>query len=90
MAAGLKGEAYVATCAAASVSIHAGRILAYGAGGMITRETALFAAVLTAAILVGNMAGKKIRGSVSEAMSNRIEIGALVGCVTLSMVGAGR
>jgi uncharacterized membrane protein YfcA len=90
MAAGLKGDAYVATSAAASAATHAGRIIAYGAGGLFTGETPLIAAVLAAAILAGNVEGLRIRRRLAATTPARLELGALVGCVALSIIGLGR
>lgn len=90
MAAGLKGDAYIATSAAAAAAMHAGRIIAYGAGGLFTLEIAVIAAVLAAAILAGNREGLRIRRRLDEGTPERIELGALVGCVTLSIASLGR
>jgi hypothetical protein len=69
--------------------MHVGRMLAYGAAGLVTREVALIAAVLAASILAGNMTGLKVRRRLAEQTSERIELGALVGCVALALAGAG-
>ena len=90
MAAGLKGDAYIATSAAAAAAMHAGRIIAYGAGGLFTLDIAIIAAVLAAAILAGNREGLRIRRRLDEGTPERIELGALVGCVALSIASLGR
>lgn len=90
MAAGLKGDAYIATGAVAAASMHIGRLLAYGAAGLVTREVALIAAVLAVSILAGNMTGLRVRRRLAERTSERVELGALVGCVALALAGAAR
>ncbi len=90
MATGLTGDAYVATGACAAVSMHVGRIAAYGAGGLFTRSIVLGAAVLAAAILAGNLLGRRLRRHVPAAASTRIELAALVGSAALAVVGVGR
>jgi hypothetical protein len=90
MAAGLKGDAYIATAAAAAASMHIGRLLAYGASGLVTRDVALIAAVLAASILAGNRTGLEVRRRIAERTSERVELGALVGCVVIAMAGVGR
>ncbi|MCK6589576.1 MAG: TSUP family transporter [Polyangiaceae bacterium] len=89
MAAGLKGEAYIATGAVAAASMHIGRLVAYGASGLVTREVALIAGVLAASILAGNFTGLKVRRRLAQQTSDRVELGALVGCAALAIVGVG-
>lgn len=90
MASGLTGAAYVATGAAGAIAMHAGRILSYGVSGLLTRETALTAGILTATILAGNLVGKHLRARLGDLVSGRIEIATLVASVGLAIVGAGR
>ena len=90
MAAGLTGEAYVATGAAVSATMHVGRLIAYGAGGLFSKEIVSYAAILAAAILSGNLIGKRLRRRIEQKHTLRIEIGALVACVALALVGLGR
>jgi uncharacterized membrane protein YfcA len=90
MATGLTGEAYIATGAAAAASMHVGRLIAYGAGGLISKEIVLYGGILAGAILVGNVIGRRMRQRFTHTVTTRIEIVALVGCVTLAIVGIGR
>jgi hypothetical protein len=91
MAAGLSGKRFVATVAAAAVALHAGRVVAYGLGGMMTGETALRAAVLTGAVMGGNQLGLWVRDRLlDEKKAHRLELGALIACVGLSVVGVGK
>ena len=84
---GLTGAAYVATAAATSVAMHVGRIAGYGAGGLVTAETALPTAILAAAILAGNLAGGQLRHRLTPRTCTRMELGVLLACVALALVG---
>lgn len=90
MAAGLRGEAYVATSAAAAASMHVGRLLAYGFGGLFDERVLVYAAVLSVTILGGNLLGKHLRAVIGPAQGQRIEMGAMVLAVGLAMAGLGR
>lgn len=87
LSAGLTGTAYIATGAAAGVTMHLGRLVAYGAGGLVTRGSLLSSAALAAAILSGNLLGERARRRLDAERSRRIEVGVLVGCVALAVAG---
>ncbi len=87
LSTGLTGAAYVATAAAAGVSMHVGRILAYGAGGLITPATLPWTAALTAANVAGNLLGDVARRRLGAELGARIELGVLVACVALAVLG---
>lgn len=88
MASGLIGNAYVAGTAAAGVALHAGRMLSYGASGMISGETLGRSALLVGALLVGNLAGVRLRRTASEGFLGALELGTLLLCSALALVGA--
>ncbi|WP_170319804.1 TSUP family transporter [Polyangium spumosum] len=91
MAAGLSGKRFVGTIAAAAVALHAGRVAAYGLGGMMSRETMVRAVLLTVALMGGNVIGLWLRDRVlDERRAERLEFGALVACMGLSMLGIGK
>lgn len=90
MAAGLSGEAYISTTALAAVAMHLGRILGYGASGMLTAHTLSLAALLTVAILCGNLVGVRLRKRITPRLSTRIELGVLVLAVLLCLAGVSR
>lgn len=90
LSSGLTGQAYVATGSICSVAMHSGRVLAYGASGLVTRETLLRTAILTAALLIGNLVGKRLRARLlDERRAQRLEMATLVVCVGLSIAGIG-
>jgi uncharacterized membrane protein YfcA len=90
LSAGLTGERYVSTVAVCAVAMHVGRLAAYSAGGLVTARTLALAAALTAAILVGNTLGARLRGSIPAAMAPRIELGVLGVATTLALAGVAR
>lgn len=91
MASGLTGQAYVATAALCAVSMHTGRVLAYGAGGLVTGETMLRTLVLTVTLMIGNLAGKRLRTLLlDEKRAQRLEMATLIVCVVLGAIGVGR
>jgi uncharacterized membrane protein YfcA len=90
LAAGLSGEAYVASLSASAVLMHIGRIVAYGAGGLVTSTTLGYAALLALAILAGNLAGRKLRTWTSKIPGRSLEYASLVVCATLAVLGLGR
>src|SRR5690606_9862004 len=84
---GRTGGPYIATAPATAIAIHVGRIAGYGAGGLFTAEAGLQSAILAAAILAGNLAGGRIRHLLAANTCTRLELGVLLGCVALALVG---
>jgi uncharacterized protein len=89
LSAGLGGDAYVATMALSASVLHLGRIVGYGAGGMLDTVALGRALLLACAIPIGNLAGKRL------ALRERfrpglVEHATLVACVGLALFGAGR
>ncbi len=87
MSAGLSGEAYVATAAVCSLSMHAGRLAAYGAADLVTPALLAWSVGLALAITLGNALGHRIRARVDAALSRRLELGALLTAAGLALVG---
>ncbi len=86
-ASGLTGARYVATTAAAAVSMHIGRILGYGAGGHVTAATLSASVGLALAILAGNTLGERLRRHLSARTATHLELGVLLVCVALALAG---
>jgi hypothetical protein len=87
LSAGLSGARYVGTVALAAVALHAGRLLGYGMGGMLQLALAPSVAVLLLGLVAGNLAGRRLRAHVDPALEKRLEVGALVTCTMLAVVG---
>lgn len=88
LSTGLTGERYIATSAAVALATHVGRLTAYGARGMLSREVLAFGALATVALIAGNRLGDRLRPLVSTARRRRIvEFGTLAACCTLAVVG---
>jgi uncharacterized membrane protein YfcA len=87
---GLTGEAFVATAAAASVVMHVGRSIAYGASGLYDARALTLAGLLAAGVLLGNLAGRRARRLVPEGREKRLELGVLTVVATLAALGLGR
>lgn len=87
LAHGLRGDAFIATSAAAAVAMHVGRIAAYGASGLVSTPTLASSAVLAVAILVGNVLGRRFRHSIGTAVSARITWATLIVALALAVAG---
>lgn len=87
LARGLRGEAYVATGAAAAIAMHVGRIAAYGAGGLVSGEILVTAALLAGTILLGNLGGRHLRRRLSDRATLRITWATLAIAMVLALAG---
>lgn len=90
LSTGLTGAAYVGTVAACAVAMHLGRILGYGAAGLLTIELLPSIAALLVGLLAGNLVGRRARGHIPKSVEPRIEIGALVVSTAMAVVGLAR
>ena len=90
LSAGLSGETYSGTIAAAAVAMHLGRIAGYGAGGLLTRDLWLFAALLSVAVVAGNGVGRRARRWTERLPAGAIEHATLVICALLAVAGVSR
>lgn len=89
LAAGLIGRPYLGTVAVAAVAMHIGRIIGYGAGGLVTTEIVRLAALMAPALLIGNLLGDHLRDWIPDTWQRRIEVAAPVVCVALAIAGLG-
>lgn len=84
MAAGLRAKALLATASVCAVVVHVGRIAGYGAGGMLDASVIPSAALLAAGIVIGNLAGARLRVALGESRCEQVGLGVLV----LSVAGS--
>lgn len=87
LATGMVGETFLATAACGAVAMHLGRILGYGAGGMMTDEVWMHAVVLAIAITAGNMLGRRVRDALAGRLDGKLEYAALTACLVLAIAG---
>lgn len=90
MTAGLTGAGYVATSSAVAVAMHVGRVLGYGGSGLVDAMALRDAAILSAALLGGNLIGARLRPHIAAAHSTRVEVAALSLAMLLAVVGVTR
>ncbi len=90
MAAGLSGDAWIATGAVGAVAMHVGRVVGYGLGGMIDGPGLLTSAVLAVAIMAGNEVGVRVRGKLGDAGKRRFELTVMVLVVVMSLAGVAK
>jgi uncharacterized protein len=84
---GLKDKSYVATIAACACGIHFGRLFVYQTAGLFHLQTIGIACLLAMTIPLGNWLGKKLRTRISPRISQSLEIGIMLLCVSLALVG---
>ncbi len=87
LARGLSGATYVGTMAMGAVSMHAGRLLAYGLGGAVDTGILGDGLLLAAAIMAGNLAGDRLRRAVGEDGQRRLQVGVLIATAALAVGG---
>jgi uncharacterized membrane protein YfcA len=87
MSAGLSGDAFVATMSAAAVALHVGRVIGYAQGGLVSVDLIDVVALLMAAILVGNVLGRRLSKGLAPRTRQLIETWALVVCALVALLG---
>jgi uncharacterized membrane protein YfcA len=87
LSAGITGGRYIATGASAGTAIHLFRITGYSTTGIIDFSLIHSVIVITAAILLGNLLGRKIRTEMGDARMRWIEYGAPMLCAGLALAG---
>lgn len=88
LAHGLTRAAYVGTEAASALTLHASKLLAYGAGDLLTPTVLAYGLALTPATLAGAWVGKRVVGRLSERVFVvLVEVGLVVAAVLLVVGG---
>ncbi|GAB5544073.1 MAG: hypothetical protein SangKO_038330 [Sandaracinaceae bacterium] len=87
LAAGVRGDAFIATVSASAVAIHIGRVLGYGAGGAISGSTIAISALLVVGLVLGNLLGRVIRARLGEGASHRVTYAVMFALLLLALVG---
>ncbi len=86
-AAGLRGDAFIATASASAVAMHLARMIGYGAGGLFRADSAQTVALLTVGLLAGNLAGRAIRDRIGETQATRVDYATMLVLVALALAG---
>jgi uncharacterized protein len=84
---GLTGPAYVAAAATAAASVHVFRVISYHLGGAGTARTLALGAGLAVLLTLGNLLGDRLRRTLGHAVQARVQVGVMVACVGLALVG---
>ena len=87
LACGFRNERFVVAASMVAVSIHVARIAAYGVGGLVDLTVLFDAAIVGAAILVGNLLGQRIRTMLDERRNTQVTYAVMIACVLLSVLG---
>lgn len=87
LAAGLRGLAFVATGAVVGTSMHVAQAVAFGSTGLLGLGELPIALVLGAAILVGNVVGRRLRPRLGERASHRLTWATLLVGLVLAVKG---
>lgn len=87
LASGIRGDAFIATASASALAIHVGRILGYGAGGLLREETLAASALLAVGLFAGNLLGTRARHRVGERNMTALTYGTLGVVVVLATLG---
>lgn len=87
LAGGVRGNAFVATAALGLSTIHLTRMVMYGTGGLLTADLMLGSALLTLAVLTGNLVGRSLRARLPSDFTHRLSYGVLVPLFALAVVG---
>lgn len=90
LSGGLTGRSFVGTAAVVACAIHIGRVASYATTGLLHVDQATAVACLTVAIFAGNALGDRLRRYFTERASTRFELGTLVVCVVVSLLGLAR
>lgn len=87
LAAGLRGEAYIATVASTAIAMHVARILGYGMGGVLHLSTLGSAGLLAIGLVAGNLVGRAVRRKIGDDRSLHVTYGVMGTLVLLALVG---
>lgn len=87
LASNIKMERFVVTASLVAGSVHVARLVAYGAGGLVSSTTLLHALVLGIAILGGNLVGRRGRVFLNEKRGTQLTWLVLLVCLALSLGG---
>ncbi|MFT5356240.1 MAG: putative membrane protein YfcA [Polyangiales bacterium] len=85
LATGARGGRFIASASLIAAAVHVTRLVAYGAGGLVTSSTLLASACIGAAIMLGNTLGKRVK--IRDATRTRLTYIALITCGIITVAG---
>jgi uncharacterized membrane protein YfcA len=85
---GLRRDAYVATVASCAIVLNGSRVIGYALGGLYHPPMLLSIVALSAALVLGNLAGGRLREHLSGPLLDRIELGTPLVAIALALLGA--
>jgi len=88
LAAGVKGDGYVATVAASALILNGARAAGYALGGLYHPAMVPALVTLTAALIIGNLIGRRLRAWVRGPWLERLELAAPLAAVAVTLAGA--
>ena len=87
LSSGVRGDAYLASAAFIAICMHLSRVLAYGAGGLVSEATLMSSATLALGIPFGNYLADKVRGWIGDGAVDGLAYASLVVCAGLAVAG---
>ena len=87
---GLSGAAYVGTVAISGVALHIGRVIGYGAVGLLSASLVPDALTLLAGLVAGNAVARRLRTRFTSESEARIELASLTLATVLAVFGVAR
>jgi uncharacterized protein len=88
LASGLSGAPYIATQSVIAVTMHLGRIVAYGYTGLFQGTVYMHIATVTFSIFAGNIFADRIKRRMTSTAISRIEYVTLIACTLLAVTGS--
>lgn len=88
LAAGVRGDGYVATVAACALVLNGARAAGYALGGLYHPAMVPALLALTAALVAGNLIGRRLRAWVRGPWLDRLELAAPLVAVAVTLAGA--
>lgn len=86
-AAGVRGDGFVATVAACALILNLARALGYAAGGQYGAAMLPALLALTAALVLGNLLGRRLRARVDRRWLGRLEVAAPLVAIAVTLAG---
>ncbi|MEZ4361278.1 MAG: TSUP family transporter [Kofleriaceae bacterium] len=87
LSTGLRREPYVATVASCAIALNASRVVGYALGGLYAASMLVDVAVLAAALVLGNLLGRRVRQVARASVLDRVELAAPLVAIAVALLG---